>query len=322
MSTPSWADRMTQRLLYFPLNVRLFVGALATAIPFYFAAYLSHSITETAKIGGNLAVGVHAVTFIVLLTAVVFVARSVATAYGELKNKEQSRIAVRLHGYSQLDRLVSCNIQSVNASSPDSGNFVETLVASRQHIQEIVQAAYAAFESAYGQAARTEDRIDFEVTFMTKSYKDRHITIPACANRDGRAPRSMVLRRDKVDIFENTVTAAVYREARPIMHIVEDTADPRANYHELYPEQNKRIRSSVVFPVLSDTNELLGTLVVHCDKKGFFQREDEKYWTDILEVFAKRLALTKTKLDKLDKLAKAESAGSIQIPVELVPDLF
>ena len=40
-------------------------------------------------------------------------------------------------------------------------------------------------------------------------------------------------------------------------------------YAQLYPGELERLQSSVIYPILSDTNELLGTLVVHCDKTGF-----------------------------------------------------
>jgi len=74
-----------------------------------------------------------------------------------------------------------------------------------------------------------------------------------------------------------------------------------AEYHELYPGQKSRILSSVIYPVSSETNELLGTLVVHCNRIQFFLKEDSKYWSELLEIFSKRIALEKCKLDMLFK---------------------
>jgi hypothetical protein len=293
---------------------RLLLGALGTAVPFYFAAYLSFSVATAAQLGQPLSLVVHAVGFIVLLTFVVGIQRYLAHAYDQMTDAEQARMAVRLHAYAHLDRLVVRDVQRITASPATSQHFAERFVSSRGALQELVEAAYNAFEAAYGTSAKTEERIDFEVTFMTRSYEDGHITIPACANRDGRAPRSMVLRQQQHDIYENTVTAAVYREPRPAIHIVEDTASPPGQYQELYPGQTKRIRSSIVYPVLSGMNELLGTLVVHCDRTGFFKNADEKYWTDLLEIFAKRLALVKLKLDKLVALSAPVTVSRPPLP--------
>jgi GAF domain-containing protein len=81
------------------------------------------------------------------------------------------------------------------------------------------------------------------------------------------------------------------------MRIVEDTALPSERYQELYPGQKERIRSSVVYPALDDDNGILGTLVVHCNRTGFFKRRDERFWRELLETFAVRLALQKSRLD-------------------------
>jgi GAF domain-containing protein len=258
--------------------------------------------------------GVHATVFIVLLTVVVLIGRYLAHAYDQVTNAQQARMAMRLHAYAHLDRLVIQDVRRITVSPANSQDFAERFVSSKGALQELVEAAYSAFEAGYGKSAQTEERIDFEVTFMTKSYQDGHITIPAYANRDGRAPRSMVLRQQRLDIYEGTVTAAVYREARPSIHIIENTASPQAQYQELYPDQTKRIRSSIVYPVLSCMNELLGTLVVHCDRTGFFNYVDEKYWTDLLEVFAKRLALVKLKLDKLIAISAPVPVGRPPLP--------
>jgi hypothetical protein len=134
---------------------------------------------------------------------------------------------------------------------------------------------------------------------MTKSYIDGFITIPAAANRDGRQPRSMVLRAKNPVIYDDTVTAQVYEETRPRPHIIADTEGEGEDYAELYDDQKERIQSSIIYPVLSDTHELLGTLVVHCNKKDFFSSADARYWTDLLEVFEKRLALIKKRMDWL-----------------------
>jgi hypothetical protein len=176
-------------------------------------------------------------------------------------------------------------------------------------LNRLTQAAFTALTAHYGQAERTADRIDFEVTFMTKSYVDSGITIPAWANRDGRKPTSMQRRNGNPMLYERSITADVYRAETPDMRIISDTADPQSNYAEIYPDQRQRIRSSIVYPILSSEYELLGTLVLHCDKPGFFIDEDRKFWRDFCELFAKRIALEKQLLDKATIPSSEEQLG-------------
>src|SRR6185437_7462742 len=127
-------------------------------------------------------------------------------------------------------------------------------------------------------------------------------TILAWRNIDRRSPRSLFLRKTNPTIYNTTVTAHVYAADRPEMVIVEDTADPHEDYSALYPGQTERIRSSVIHPVLGDNNELLGTLVVHCDETKFFKKSDIKFWATLLEIYAKRIAYQKVCLDSFKSL--------------------
>jgi GAF domain-containing protein len=170
---------------------------------------------------------------------------------------------------------------------------------SLKNIQLLIEELYSLFEANYGKSEELEERINFEVTFMTQSYIDGEITIPAYANRDRRAPISMSFRNANPTIYKNTVTALVYRDEKPMLRIIEDTEDPHTNYSELYTKQKERIKSSIIFPVLSPSNLLLGTIVIHCDKRHFFKYEDLRYWTEIIEIFSKFLGIEKIKLDVL-----------------------
>ena len=177
-------------------------------------------------------------------------------------------------------------------------------------LKRLTQAAFDALTAHYGQAERTANRIDFEVTFMSRSYIDDGITIPAWANRDGRKPTSMQKRAGNPTLYDRSITADVYRAETPEMRVISDTADPQSNYAEIYPDQRQRIKSSVVYPILSSEYELLGTLVLHCDRAGFFAEEDRKFWRDFCELFAKRLALEKQLLDKATLPTGQEQLGA------------
>lgn len=290
---------------------KLALTSLATAVPFYLAAFLSYWITEVANTGGWRAVVVHAVMFIIVLAVVIAVLRVAALQVDELRAIRQRETQTLLHAYTLTDRAVVDELGRAHGWTGDAGTIVEALVTSRSALQAIVGAAYTTFEANYGARQGETERTDFEITFMTKSYIDGRVTIPAAANREGRAPRSMVLRAQNPAIYEGTVTASIYRAPRPAPVIVENTAREDTQYSELYPGQKQRIKSSIIYPVLSDTNELLGTLVVHCDHAGFFSHRREKFWFDVMEVFAKRLALQKM---KMDRLVACQPQAALQLP--------
>ena len=165
------------------------------------------------------------------------------------------------------------------------------------NMQQIIQCCYDFFESAFTDIGQLVNEIKFEATFMTKSYIDSKITIPCSANKKGCAPVSMQLRKSNPDIYDKTETAKIYNMKRPVMMLIEDTSSETGEYEEIYEYQKKRIKSSVILPVLSRKNELLGTLVVHCDKPNFFKMDRYQFWDELLDMFAVELGYHKEVLD-------------------------
>lgn len=176
------------------------------------------------------------------------------------------------------------------------------------NIMNIVKQCFEFFDNAFSSKRELVKTINFEVTFMTKSYIDGEITIPAAYNRDHTQPLSMIRRKENIKIYDNTITAQVYQEysngEKPKVHIIPDTHDEKVKrnhipYNFIYNGQGERIKSSIVLPIISHRNELLGTLVVHCDKKNFFKIKKEKLWKEILEIFAVEIGKEKIYIDIL-----------------------
>lgn len=163
-------------------------------------------------------------------------------------------------------------------------------------MQLTVDSCYDFFRNSFSDPNKLVDDISFEVTFMTKSYKDGEITIPYSANKENRTPISMLQRKNDPNTFNHTETAKIYEMTRPCMLLIEDTYENK-NYAEIYDGQKKRIRSSVVLPVLSHHNELLGTLVVHCNQAKFFQQTRYDFWRELLEMFSVELGYNKLMMD-------------------------
>ncbi len=295
------------------LTFKLFVSSIGNAIVFYFAAYLSYliSISDIVK-NGKYGIAIHLTIFVVALTLIAFSYRLVIMYFNKYKLEIEKEKETILHCYTLCDRALAAKAAKLEYSFTEEEKFIETFITSIEEIQKIVSSAYSALEATYGKSSSSNERIDFEVTFMTRSFIDNHVTIPAAANKDARQPRSMLYRKDKPDIYENTVTASIYRSVSPKIQIISDTSD--SSYKEIYSGQKTRIKSSVVYPVLSNRNELLGTMVAHCDKSNFFSESKEKYWCDFMEIFSKRISYEMIKMKGLRHLAG--ESGEINVKVK------
>ena len=186
-------------LWFYRLSIwpRLAISSLVAAIPFYFAAYLSYSVAETMKKDTSpfLLLLFHATIFIVMLTCVIFIFRVFSLYRDQLKMESEKVKENLLHSYSICERTITEKISFVSSCDNLRENFLEAFITSLKYIQNIVDSLYQSLESEFGKAFSNNERIDFEVTFMTKSYIDGNITIPASANKDGRTPYSMLIRR-------------------------------------------------------------------------------------------------------------------------------
>lgn len=181
---------------------------------------------------------------------------------------------------------------------------IQILQAS-SNIQFAIDCCYAFFEKAYTDNNSMVSEIRFEVTFMTLSYKDEGITVPYSCNKERRQPNSMLSRENNPDLYNETETAKIYKEynagKKPRMKLIEDTKTEGSGYSEVYEGQKNRIQSTVIFPVFSHRNELLGTIVVHCDKANFFKRKQYRFWEELLEIFSVDIGYFKLLLDYYQK---------------------
>lgn len=300
-----WYNRLSN--LY-----KILFSCIGITVPFYFSAYFGFYLSENQNLSKTWSFLFQATVFIVMTTLFVFIIKIFQYYQEKIKKEYESEKQTLNQAYTFCDRILTHRLKYIRELGSNPKEFSNILITSLNDIQEVVSAAYQTFESAYGQVKDNNERIDFEVTFMTKSYSDGEIIIPASANRDGRSPTSMLLRNTNPKIYQDSVTAVVYQEEKPIIKIIEDTSDPNNKYNSLYSQQLERIKSSIIYPVLSDLNELLGTLVIHCDEKYFFKNKKKKFWAELFEIFVKRIAIEKTKMDILQKLISLNN-DNIQI---------
>jgi len=206
-----------------------------------------------------------------------------------------------------IKKATSKTQQRINTIDRLDEKVLESL--SSDALNDLIESCYSFFESKYSSADGNLVSIKFEITFMTLSYIDNEITIPYSCNENRQSPTSMHNRKDNMKIYNNTETAAVYREAdgnkEPQMRIIEDT-DKAEQYAELYSGQKHRIKSSIIFPVLSPDKHLLGTIVAHCDKANFFRKSKSRYWREYMEIFSAPIGKEKLILDIINKYLPAD----------------
>ncbi len=294
------------------LWVKSVVNGVTAFIVLYFGAIVENQVeilSEGSLWPKNFYHAVSILIVVVLVTMVSYAVRtsSKAIEMEELRRKETLSYAASLS--EQFAIQVADETVTALQATIENESALRALVTNPARISAIVHDVYRLFEAKYGESDKLENRIDFEATFITQSYLDSGLTIPAYANRNRRVPRSMKGRNGNPSHFDETVAAQLYREKKttPRLQIISATDDPEYSYVEIYPGQKERIKSSLVHPVLSPQNALVGVLVVHCDRSRFFREEDRRYWTELLELFAKRLALEKVKLDALSESQVADA---------------
>lgn len=280
------------KYLYRHPRVRLALESLGVTIGAYGAALVSTWLFTELQIKGIAAFALSLVIVLIVSSLILFFFWYLQTG-PDAELQHQSRVLGNAR--SELDAAAASELLLLTED-------LSQLIIARKNIFNLVTGLYRCLDSQYGDNDVPASRTNFEVTFMTKDPGDGYVTIVAWANRDGRQPRSLTERQSRPDIYESTVTAQIYRESRDRtarMQIVQTTRDTR-EYVELYPGQKERIQSSVIYPVVNSRNILLGTLVCHCDSDGFFRPRQSKFWMELLEMFALRISIEKTRLDAVD----------------------
>jgi len=285
-----------KKLIALPQWAKILLFSASTILPVYFSAFLSVFISQAIN-AEDKSVWVHVCILVIISIGLVTIYKVLQNGYNLILVEITKKNEIILYAHSLTQRFITLKQEFYN-NRPDKMNDLEAIAQqSAENIKNLIESLYNLFESKYGESNELENRINFEVTFMANSYIDGNITIPAYANRPKRAPVSMSFRESKSDIYDNTVTAMIYREARAHLHIVESTISSQETYHELYADQKSRIKSSIIFPILSPLNKVLATMVVHCDRESFFKKRERRFWDELLEIFSKHIALEKIKLD-------------------------
>ena len=261
--------------------------AAAVAVVTWLGAAIG--IWLTARSGSQLILV--SIVAVVLTAGLVFLAKLMLIARDRYVASRKEAIA---YVHDQLD---SITVEEQGDLLTDNTD-VRVSASPLTDVKRTTRALYDFLDAKYQGSRLPGERAFLETVFMTTSYVDGLITICAWANSDRRRPTSLNNRRDQPNIYDATVTADLYRESaskRPEPRVIEDTELDDA-YQQLYEHQNQRIRSTVVFPILSSESAMLGALVGTADQPGFFRKTDARFWETIFGLYGKRLALQMLRL--------------------------
>lgn len=294
-----------------------YAEAVGAAVVAYVSALIGVQIAELVAEERWLVVVVHAAVVVVLLAAISLFSVKLGGAIHALTERRQTLLR---HADYEAERVVIAVHEELTKERrkplmPMLWAPHDAEAATRAEVFGL----YRALEAAEGPAPPGE-RVIFEVTFMTQSPEDGKITIAAWANRQNREPVSLTIRDKNPDIYEQSATADMYRQAKerkPSQRIVESTIKAGDEYRALYPDQKQSIRSTIIHPVFSLGTELVGTLVLHSDREGYFKESDYSFWRELLEPVASRIALERERLDAtatLSRNARAPATATVVRP--------
>lgn len=296
-----------------PRLARLTLRAASIAVASAFGIWLSDNYSSQYASDPITAQAIYWGSWILIIAVVVLVSLLIEVYSEKHLEDEARRRDVLAFAYERIDRWLAASLRAerdlpiVKSTGSVAAQKLGALVRSAELL---IQGLYEVLESQYGGRGVDGARIDFEVTFMTESYKDGGITLAGWANRAHRAPRSLThLRPNNPNFYKETVTAEVYKMPRPRPVMVSDT-NATPSYKEIYPDQRGNIKSTIVFPVLDDASVLVGTIVCHCDLPNFFQASEHKFWFGLIDIFSRRMALIKRRMDT----ARGELSNSDPLP--------
>ena len=276
------------------------ISNIASAISTILLSLLASYIYDTVKSEETTGINIYVIVTLIVFSAMIIILLSILS---KVIKKHIFKDA-NLNEYIQKAYLAIQDFSLESQSYLQEKDYKELSEWFYLNIQLAVNKCYDFFCSSFGNNKILIEETKFEVTYMTLSYRDSQITIPCSRNKEKRTPTSMLNRPEDPQIYKDTVTAEIYKEynehCKPTLKIIENTLNESANkkYHFIYENQNERIKSSVVLPILSHKNELLGTLVVHCNTCNFFKEKQRPFWYEILQLFASEIGKNKLLLDK------------------------
>lgn len=292
---------------------RRFFHAVGSAVLVYASALVGVQVAELGGVEPWATVLLHA-ALVVVLVAVIYAATTVSD------HMSGKGVDDRLHLLRRAEYEAACVPAVVQ------GELAKLCDGSSKSVVHVPHNPMVAIEAELGALYRTLDgsqwpvrtpgaRIEFQVTFMTRSCRDGRITIAAWANRAARRPASLDRQAIDPDLYDRSVTAEVYADTRPAPRLIPSTVRAGNKYQQLYSDQKDWIRSTIIYPVLDQSTDLVGTLVASCDREDYFREEDYGFWYELMEPFAMRIALEKLRFDHAVTMSRdGQTVTSIPAP--------
>ena len=205
-----------------------------------------------------------------------------------------------------LSLLERCDLLVEKKGHPTLEEFRHALICDQVRLNDIVESIWSVVDSFHNVSALSTERVNFEVSLITKSHQHEHLTVAAWKNRDNRRPNSLAMQNNgQLDIYNDSEADKLLKTSMPVTKVIPDTSVPEANYKQMYPDQKSRVKSTVLHPIISPANKRLGVLVLHCERPNFFKQEDRRYWEEFFWIFAPAVALELERIDAYNHMANA-----------------
>ena len=283
---------------YYPIIISITLTSIIELLKYLFKVVINYKDTNGVALKDAypmsiiVCIFICIVLFIISFLIVIIINKRIRTIIYNTPSEE-------IYMKESFLRLKELGLLRQKELSPDSSqglsNHLEFFISTHQKcIGLVVSSCYEFFKESFSKKGSLQKDLNFEVSFMTKSYQDGKITIVASDNDKHRRPPSMEQRKTNPNIYDKSETAELYTryKANPsealAIHIEEDCTNPNA-FVSLYEGQMEKIKSIAVLPVLSPDNVLLGTLVVCANKTSFFKKKDSSFWNELLEIYSVEL---------------------------------
>ncbi len=205
---------------------------------------------------------------------------------------EQQALLVAAHEQADI-AIVKFRSALDNPSSPEDPAMLLVRHDPKKSISYMMEGLFNTFNNRYPQD--TLGKINFRVTFWTKSYIDNRPTIAFYFNYSNIAPRNMNRRSVDPEVYERYRGSMYVSEGKNRPVCIPDTSAKPEEYHFLAEDQLDDVRSMLIYPVLSGNSILLGAICIGCDRQQFFCEKAK--WKDVIEIFAVWIALEMLRLE-------------------------
>src|ERR1019366_9132360 len=154
-----------------PSIYKVGIASVIPAITFVVGVYFEILTEHVSHDAGWKTHLLYAVSFVILFTLLAATTENFRLIREQIRKEQEKETLTFLDAHKRHHGVNTAKLKDLECDPVNPDTVIHNFAASEKVIQSVIDAAYHTFESAYGASVRSSERIDFEVTFMTRSYK-------------------------------------------------------------------------------------------------------------------------------------------------------